>query len=98
VVNIGFRYKNKPSAVANPAYGTAAKGYPTESATQFVSALSIAAANSAGVTYDVLLNPAFYPNVDVEVIATISGTTGTNIIPANMAFTLTMEGRFKGSR
>lgn len=98
VLNLGFRYVNKPAAVANPGYGTLAKGYPTESATQFASSLSIAAANTAGSPYTVQLNPAFFPNVDVEVIATISGTSGTNIIPANMSLVLSMEGRFKGAR
>ena len=91
VINLGFRYKNPASAVANQRYGVAGKGMPTANDDEFFANLDV---SSAGTSSLILFTP-FICQADVEIVAKISGQTG-DIVPANAQIALIMYGRNKG--
>jgi hypothetical protein len=91
-LSIGFRYVNPAAAIANPRYGSAAKGMPTPSATYFATDLDSA---SLVNTSDILYDP-FICQADVQIILTIDDATG-DMLPANAKIALIMTGRYKGA-
>ena len=92
VAQIGFRYVNLPSAVANVRYGHTGYGFPTENNALFSTNLDVSA---AGTTSDVLYTP-FLCQADVQIVVTISGQTGA-IVPSASKIALLMTGRAKGA-
>ncbi len=92
VGQLGFRYVNLPSAVANVRYGHSELGFPTENDDEFHANLDISA---AGTDSDILYTP-FLCQADVQIVLKVSGQTGA-IVPADAEIALIMTGRAKGA-
>lgn len=90
---LGFRYVNYPSASSNPNYGSAAWGLPTQAIDYFIGETDVSSAGSVGPT---LLTAQFLAQQDVQIILTVYGSSGTNIIPASATAVVRLSGRAKG--